>query len=278
MSLLEPDLRYVRTLLREQAGVVLDPSMDYVVQSRLAPIAQACGEASLEAFVARLRSMPVEELHRRAVEALVNGETLFFRDVHPFEGMRTAVLPRIVESRRSERRLVLWSAACSTGQEAYSLAMLVRENFHELMNWDVRILASDFSRGSLNHSRKGVYSQFDVNRGLPAAYLAKYFEKRGMAWEVRPELRRMVEFRELNLIREWPGIPPVDILFLRNVMLYHDDASRKAILGRVRRVLRADGRLILGAAETTSLLDGSFEPEYTGKATLFRLRNGPGGN
>jgi chemotaxis protein methyltransferase CheR len=276
VSLHEPELRYVRNLLREQAGVVLDPTMNYVILSRLTPLAQACGEASLEAFVVRLRSESGDDLHRRAVEAVINGETLFFRDVHPFEGLRTGILPTIVEKRRSERRLVLWSAACSTGQEAYSLAILVRENFPELMNWDVRILASDFSRGALAHARKGIYSQFDVNRGLPAAYLAKYFEKRGTSWEMRPELKKMVEFRELNLIREWTGIPPVDVLFLRNVMLYHDDASRKAILGRVRRVLRPDGRLILGAAETTSLLDGSFEPEYTGKATTFRLRSGPG--
>jgi chemotaxis protein methyltransferase CheR len=272
VSLSEADVRYMQDLLRQQSGVILDSSKDYIVHTRLAGLAQESGAESLEAFVQMLRASPPGELHRRAVEALVNGETLFFRDVHPFESLRTGILPRLVAARRSERRLVLWSAGCSTGQEPYSVAMLLREHFAELSGWEIRILASDFSLEGLARARKGVYSQFDVNRGLPAAYLAKYFAKRGASWEVLPDLQRMIEFRELNLIREWPSLPPVDLLLLRNVMLYHDDASRRAILGRVRRVLRPDGRLLLGAAETPSLLDESFEPEYTGRAACFRLR------
>src|SRR5262245_27466061 len=271
MSLNDADAGYVRDLLRQHAGVVLDSSKDYIIPTRLAPLAQESGAVSLEEFVQALRAVPQGELHRRAVEALMNGETLFFRDVHPFESLRTGILPRLVQARRSERRLVVWSAGCSTGQEPYSVAMLLREHFAELQGWDVRILASDFSLEGLSRARRGVYSQFDVNRGLPAPYLAKYFAKREGSWEILPELQRMIDFRELNLIREWPSLPRVDVLLLRNVMLYHDDASRRAILGRVRRVLRPDGRLLLGAAETTSLLDGAFGLGDLGPGADFRL-------
>jgi chemotaxis protein methyltransferase CheR len=272
MSLGEADVRYVRELLRQESGIVLDSSKEYLIHPRLSALAQESGADSLQEFVRRLRATPPGELHRRAVEALINGETLFFRDLHPFESLRTGILPRLVSARRSERRLVLWSAGCSTGQEPYSVAMLLREHFAELAGWDVRILASDFSLEGLARARRGVYSQFDVNRGLPANYLAKYFSKKGQSWEVLPDLQRMIDFRELNLIREWPLLPPVDVVLLRNVMLYHDDDSRRAILGRIRRVLRPDGRLLLGAAETTSLLDNAFEPEYSGRAACFRLR------
>jgi chemotaxis protein methyltransferase CheR len=271
----EADVRYVQDLLRQHSGIVLEDSKEYLLAARLGPLMRECGSASIEELVGTLQSTPPGLLHRRAAEALVNGETLFFRDLHPFEALRTVILPRLVEARRRERRLLVWSAGCSTGQEPYSLAMLLREHFAELQGWDLRILASDFSQGGLAQARSGLYSQFDVNRGLPAAMLAKYFEKKGSDWEVKSELRRMVEFRELNLIREWPGLPPVDLLLLRNVMLYHDEASRRWILDRVRRVLRPDGRLVLGAAETTSLLDGAFEPEYAGKSVCFRPRGGP---
>jgi chemotaxis protein methyltransferase CheR len=272
VSLSDSDLRYVQDLLRVHSGIVLESAKDYIIHTRLAGLAQESGAASVEDFIRMLRASPPNELHRRSVEALVNGETLFFRDVHPFESLRTGILPRLVEARRAERRLTIWSAGCSTGQEPYSLAMLFREHFADLHGWDIRILASDFSLEGLARARKGVYSQFDVNRGLPAQYLAKYFAKRGAAWEVLPDVQRMIDFRELNLIREWPSLPPIDVLLLRNVMLYHDDASRRMILARVRRVLRPDGRLLLGAAETTSLLDGAFEPEYSGRTACFRLR------
>jgi chemotaxis protein methyltransferase CheR len=277
MRLLLEEFRFVRDLLRQQTGVVLDESKGYIVENRLQTLAQECANGSTSELIGRLRGTPWGELHRRAVEALLNGETLFFRDFHPFESLRTTILPRLLRDRSSERRLVVWSAGCSTGQEPYSVAMLIREHFPSLRAWNLRIVASDVSLDALARARRGCYSQFDVNRGLPALCLAKYFEKKGLEWELSPEIRQMVEFLELNLIRPWPVLPSVDVLLFRNVMIYHDDASRRAMLQQVRRVLRPDGRLFLGAAETTSLLDNAFEPEYSGKAACFRLRAGKAG-
>jgi chemotaxis protein methyltransferase CheR len=256
MTALEFD--YVCRLVRDQSGIVLEAGKEYLVDARLTPVARQVDLGSVSELVGRLRAGPNNALATRVVEAMVTTETSFFRDLHPFETLRTTVLPDLIRRRREERRLAIWCAACSTGQEPYSVALLLKEHFPDLVNWRVELLATDLSGDVLARARSGRFSQLEVNRGLPAALLVKYFVQQGATWELREDIRRMVEFRELNLTRPWPALPRADLVFLRNVMIYFDAATKSAILGRVAKVLRPDGYLLLGGAETTLNLSGSF--------------------
>jgi chemotaxis protein methyltransferase CheR len=245
------DFDFVCRLIREQSAILLEPGKEYLVEARLSPIAKDLQLDSISELVDRLRTRLDVALRTRVVEAMVTTETLFFRDNHPFETLRSTVLPELIGRRRQERRLDVWCAACSTGQEPYSLAILLREHFPELIGWQVNILATDLSGGVLNRAREGKYNQIEVNRGLPAPLLVKYFRQNGAAWELREDLRRAVEFRELNLIRPWPLLPRMDLVMLRNVMIYFDIETKKSILAQVTRLLRPSGYLILGGSETT---------------------------
>lgn len=251
------DFDYVCRLVRDRSAVVLDAGKEYLVEARLTPLAGELCLGSVTELVGRLRAGDAG-LSARVVEAMVTTETSFFRDGQPFETLRKAVVPELLAARAAERRLDVWCAACSTGQEPYSLALLLREQFPELPGWRVNVLATDISADVLGRARAGRYTQLEVNRGLPAALLVKYFRQHGRDWELAEDVRRSVEFRELNLVRPWPALPPMDLVFLRNVMIYFDMGTKKEILGRVRRVLRPDGYLILGAAESTLSLDDSF--------------------
>jgi chemotaxis protein methyltransferase CheR len=261
---------YVCQLVRARSGIVLE-GKEYLVDARLAPIARRCELDSVSALVGRLRSAPDAGLAAQVVEAMATNETSFFRDHHPFETLRTGVLPELIHKRRDERRLSVWFAACSTGQEPYSFALLLRERFPELAEWRLELLATDLSAEVLDRARAGRYSQIEVNRGLPAALLVKYFHQHGATWELDGALRRTVEFRELNLVRPWPVLPRLDLVFLRNVMIYFDVETKKAILGRVARVLRPDGYLLLGGAETTLNLDDAFRRAEHLKGGFYQL-------
>ena len=209
---------------------------------------------------------------RRVVEAMANNETSFFRDTRAFGMIARSILPALVADRSASRTLNIWCAACSTGQEPYSLAMVLRESQLALAGWDIKIIASDISRNVMARARAGRYTQFEVNRGLPAHLLVKYFEQQGKTWEIRPEIRRMVEFREMNLIHPWADLPEMQLVLMRNVMIYLDVATKKAILGRVGRLLDPRGYLLLGGAETTTGIDPSFEPASLDGAMCFRPR------
>jgi chemotaxis protein methyltransferase CheR len=253
------DFEYVCRLVRDRSAVVLEPGKEYLVESRLAPLARQLQVGSVSDVVGRVRAGGAGNgLAARVVEALVTTETSFFRDRHPFEALRTDVVPDLVRRRRDERRLEVWSAACSTGQEPYSLALLIREHFPELAGWRVNILATDLSGDVLGRAREGRYNQIEANRGLPAALLVKYFRQDGMTWELCADVRRMVEFRELNLARAWPPLPRMDLIFLRNVLIYFDADTKREVLGRAARLLRPDGYLVLGGAETTFNLNDSL--------------------
>jgi chemotaxis protein methyltransferase CheR len=265
------DFDYVCRLVRDRSGVILDAGKEYLVDARLTPVARRCDFGSVTELVGRLRAGPDGRLADRVVEAMVTTETSFFRDVHPFETLRTTILPDLIRRRRAERRLGAWFAACSTGQEPYSFALLVREHFPELTGWRLDLLATDLSADALGRARAGRYNQVEVNRGLPAALLVKYFRQHGPTWELSEDVRRMVEFRELNLTRLWPPLPPADLVFLRNVMIYFDADAKKAILGRVARVLRPDGYLLLGGAETTLNLSDSIRRVDNLKGGFFQL-------
>jgi chemotaxis protein methyltransferase CheR len=272
MSLTPADFDYVRALVRQRAAIVLDDDKAYLAETRLLPLARALALGSVTDLVARLRAGPANGLHRQVVEAMTTNETSFFRDILPFESLRREVLPELRRRRTAERRLRLWSAACSTGQEPYCLAMLLCEQFGPPAGWDVRVVASDLSTEVLERARRGRYSQLEVSRGLPAPLLARYFQPQGAEWQVKDDVRRLVDYRQLNLIEPWPDLPPLDVIFLRNVLIYFDVATKRQVLGRVRRLLRPDGYLFLGGAETTLNLDDAFERVEFQRAGCYRLR------
>jgi chemotaxis protein methyltransferase CheR len=266
----DEEFEVIRALLLDRSAIVLEPGKQYLVESRLGPLVRQRNLNSLTELIAQVRGRPDDGLHRQIVEAMVITESSFFRDHHPFEALRRVVIPDLVQRRRGERRLNVWCAASSTGQEPYSVALLLREHFPQLSGWQVTLLASDLSREALARAREGRFGQIEVNRGLPAALLVKYFEQHGTSWQLKPEVRRMVDFQEMNLARPWPALPPMDLVLIRNVMIYFDVATKKAILGRLARVLRPDGYLLLGGAETTLNVDDSYRRVETLKASFYQ--------
>ena len=266
------DFKYIRDLVRDQCALTLEAGKEYLLEARLDPLARMEGFASFEQLVRRLRASPFTDLHRRVVEAMTNNETTFFRDPRVFGMLATSVLPALLAARSAERSLTIWCAACSTGQEPYSVAMLLREHQPSLDGWHLRIVASDISRDVLTRARAGRYTQVEVNRGLPANRLVKYFAQRGASWELSAEIREMVEFREINLIQPWQNLPAADLILMRNVLIYFDVAVKKSILEKAGRLLDPHGYLVLGGAETTTNLDDSFEPVSFGGAVCFRPR------
>ena len=273
MAISQTDFDYVSRLAHDEAAIVIEPGKEYLVETRLSPLAQKEGFASLAAFIQQLRTeVKVNGLHYKAIDALTTNETLFFRDFHPFEALRRLIVPEILEQRAGLRRLTIWSAACSTGQEPYSLAMLLLEHFPQLAGWTVSILATDLSPRVLSLAQAGEYTQLEVNRGLPASYLVKYFTKRGEKWCIKDEVKKLVQFRSMNLIQPWPVMPPLDLVFIRNVMIYFDVDTKKTILRRTRNCLLPHGYLFLGTAETTTNLDPEYQPVAFGKAVVYRSR------
>ena len=265
------DFDFIRGLVRDNTAIALDNTKVYLVSARLLPVARDAGFQSVVALIKHLRSRPYGDLHVKAVEAIVTTETSFFRDFFPFEALRQEVIPEVMAERRSgSRSLTIWSAGCSSGQEPYSMAMMLRDAFPELATWNTRILASDVSFGMLEKSKAGIYSQTEVNRGLPAPMLVKYFRQNGTTWKLDAETRNMVSFFHHNLARDQPALPPVDILSMRNVLIYFDVATKRLVLDRIRRVLRPGGLLILGTAETTLNLDERFERLRLGRAVFYR--------
>jgi chemotaxis protein methyltransferase CheR len=265
----------LRRALQNACGVALDDTKRYLIENRLAPVIKRLGMTEVSEFAARLAENPIGPLRTELVEALVTSESTFFRDHHPWEALATTVIPEFLRRRAAERVLTFWCAAASTGQEPYSLAILLRERFPEVLkSWKLSILATDVSRSTLDRARNGRFSHIEVNRGLPAPLLIKHFRQDGLQWELNEDVRRMVEFRELNLCRPWPALPACDVILLRNVMIYFSPDDKKAILSRVARVLRPGGYLLLGAAETTLNLSDSFERVPELKAGFFRLTGG----
>jgi chemotaxis protein methyltransferase CheR len=270
-SITDQDFDLIRKWLHEHSAILLDADKRYLVESRLAPVRRQRNLNSLAELIAHLRFQPEKELCRQVVEAMVTTESSFFRDHHPFEALRKVVIPDLINRRRNERRLNIWCAASSYGQEPYSIALLFREHFPELAGWKLSLLATDLSREVLARAREGRYNQVEVNRGLPAALLVKYFEQHGTDWQLKPAVRSMVEFDEINLARPWPTLPPMDVVLIRNVMIYFDVETKKTILGRLARLLRPDGYLILGGAETTINLDNSYHRVEPLRAGLYQM-------
>lgn len=267
----DQEFNVIRKLLHERSAIDLDSGKQYLVESRLAPMLRRLNLDSIGALIAQLRSQPGNGLQQQIVEAMVTTESSFFRDHHPFEALRKVVIPDLIERRRDERRLNIWCMASSHGQEPYSIALLLREHFPQLAGWKVTLMASDISREVLARAREGRYNQVEVNRGLPASLLVSYFDQHGTDWQLKPTVRSMVEFREINLAQTWPTLPRMDLVLLRNVMIYFDVPTKKSILRRLTDLLRPDAYLILGGAETTMNLDDSYRRVEPMKAGLYQL-------
>lgn len=249
MSLCTENFDLLRELLRDKVGIILGPEKVYLAESRLAPLARQEAGGDINALVRALRDPARQTLRQQVMEAMAINETFFFRDPGLMRCLRESLLPDLIRKRSGEKTLRIWSAACSTGQEAWTLCLMLREYFPEVADWDIQVMASDFSRRALEQARAGRYSLTDVNRGLPARMLVSSFSQQGSEWQVRPELRSMVEFRELNLVGEWPELPVFDLILLRNVLIYFDEETRQQVLTRMRRRLAGDGFLILGGTE-----------------------------
>lgn len=272
MALTATDFDYIRKMIYEQSAIVLEPGKEYLVEARLQPLAQREGLATIQDLVIKMRADKFNGLQQKVVDAMTTNETSFFRDVHPFEIFKKVVIPDIMTKRASTRELNIWCGASSSGQEPYTLAMVLRDAFPSLLNWKITFIASDISQQMLTRSRNGMYSQLEINRGLPAAFLVKYFQRVGMEWQIKDDLRKLIDFRELNLCTSWPSMPKMDVVFMRNVLIYFDVNTKKTILGKIRQTIKSDGYLFMGAAETTLNLDDSFVRTEYQQSGCYRLK------
>ncbi len=241
------DVAYIRQLVREHSAIVLDDSKAYLVEGRLTPLAHNAGFSSPEALVQRLRSEPLGPLHQRVVEALTINETSFFRDPRVFEMIRARIVPELL---RSRKKVTIWSAACSTGQEPYSIAMMLLEQFPDLEADAVQIVATDLSEQVLEQARAGRYSSHELGRGLTRELRSRYFERDGDGFRAKESLQKLVSFQRINLVGDWPWLPWADLVLLRNVLIYFDQATRLDVLERIRRNMNPQGWLVLGTSET----------------------------
>jgi chemotaxis protein methyltransferase CheR len=266
------DFDLIKKIIYERAAITLESGKEYLIESRLLPLSREEGFPTLDAFMQSIREKPSPLLFDKIVDAMTTNETLFFRDVHPFEILRTIILPEFIEKRSAEKKLTIWCAASSSGQEAYSVAMIIKEHFPQLARWKLTFLASDISDAMLSRCRAGIYSQFEINRGLPLTYLAKYFNEISGMWHIDDSIKKMVELHKVNLAGQWPVLPKVDILLMRNVLIYFDVPTKQIMLKKARDILQKDGYLFLGGAETTLNLDDQYERVVMGRSTCYRQK------
>jgi chemotaxis protein methyltransferase CheR len=246
-------------LLRERSGLMLTRDKAYLLESRLLPVARRRNMKSLDELIAALRLRPEGDLVRDVVEAMTTNESFFFRDLVPFDQFRTFVLPQLLKTRAAKKSIRIWSAACSSGQEPYSLAMILSEEKMKLQGWQVEITATDLSTEILEKAQAGLYSQFEVQRGLPIQLLVRYFKQQGDRWQIDPAIRGMVKFRCLNLLDDFTSLGTFDVIFCRNVLIYFDQPTKTLVLERVARILPQDGYLYLGGAETVIGITDKFQ-------------------
>ncbi|MBC8069834.1 MAG: protein-glutamate O-methyltransferase CheR [Deltaproteobacteria bacterium] len=268
-STLDPtEFAWLCAFLRAESALSIDAGKDYLVTTRLTPLLKEFGLSTLSELVVRLKRRPIAAVHQRVIEAMTTNETSFFRDVHPFDTLRNQVLPEVVK-KRGTAGLNIWCAASSTGQEPYTIAMVLHEAFPEVAARS-RILCTDINQLVLERTKQGVYSQLEVNRGLPALKLVKYFDRRGTEWQVKEVLRRMVDTRLMNLAVPWIGVPIMDIVFVRNVLIYFDVETKRQIVGRIRRNMTMDGALFVGGAESLLNIDNDFARASLGKSLIYK--------
>jgi chemotaxis protein methyltransferase CheR len=264
----QPDYEYLRKLLKDHSGLDLSADKQYLIESRLLPLARKAGLADIGELVQKLKGGSSAVI-AQVVEAMTTNETFFFRDKVPFDHFRDSILPEIIKARANRKSIRIWCAAGSTGQEPYSLAMCVKEMGAALSGWRVEIVATDISQEVLGKSKAGIYSQFEVQRGLPIQMLVKYFKQIGELWQLNPDIRAMVQHRQLNLLHDFSQLGVFDIIFCRNVLIYFDQETKINIFGRLARIMEPDGFLVLGAAETVVGLTDVFKP-FPERRGLYR--------
>ncbi len=254
------DFDLLQTLLKQRSGLVLTRDKAYLLESRLMPVARKWNLKSVQDLVAAVRGRRDERLVAHITEAMTTNESSFFRDGRPFEQLAERTLPAMLAARSAQRRIRIWSAACSSGQEPYTIAMLLKEQGAKLSGWSIEIVATDLSTEILKKARAGVYSQFEVQRGLPITLLVKYFSQHGDKWELNPDIRKMVQFREFNLLTDLTPLGKFDIVFCRNVLIYFDQPTKAKVLDGIARLMPPDGVLYLGGAETVLGITNRFRP------------------
>jgi chemotaxis protein methyltransferase CheR len=262
--------RFLQRHVYSHSGIVVENDKHYLFETRLAPIVRQLGLASVNDLCALLMATREDEIGRQVAEAMATNETHFFRDPCQYQAIRTVLLPRLTQERRDTKKLSFWSAAASTGQEAYSLAMVLVEE--GLSGWNNQILATDFSTNALERARSGIYHQIEVNRGLPAAMLVKHFRRSGVDWQLSESLRRMVRFEKIDLRKSMRALGPYDLVFCRNVLIYFDAETKKNILNELHGTLFRGGWLLLGGAETAFGIEERFERLAVGGTTVYVAR------
>lgn len=269
----ESDFSYIQKLVFDKSANVIESGKEYLAEIRLLPIFRSEGCESIHELVSKMRMNQSEDLKDKVVEAMTTNETLFFRDAQPYEALKRVVIPSLMEKNKTYRTINIWSAACSTGQEPYSIAMLICENFPSLLDWNVKIIASDIAKKVIERAHEGIYSQLEVNRGLPPELLAKHFKKVGSDWQISEKIKNMVEYKEINLAKTWPpSLPLLDIIFMRNVMIYFDIPTKKNIFKKLAHLIKSESYLFLGGAETTMNLSESFERITADKTSFYQLK------
>jgi chemotaxis protein methyltransferase CheR len=262
------DYDFLRKLLKERSGLDLSTDKQYLVESRLIPLARRAGLSGIGDLVQKMKGA-AEALVTDVVEAMTTNETFFFRDKIPFDHLRDTILPALLQARASRKCLRIWSAACSTGQEPYSIAMCLKEMSAALAGWRLEIVATDLSQEVLEKAKAGIYSQFEVQRGLPIQLLVKYFTQAGELWQINPDIRGMVQHRQLNLLQDFSHLGRFDVVFCRNVLIYFDLETKLTIFERLTRMIESDGFLMLGAAESVVGVTDAFKP-YPDRRGLYR--------
>lgn len=251
---------YLRQFLKSRSGLVLSNEKQYLIESRLLPVARKTGLQSIAALVAKLKEPRETALAEAVVEAMTTNESFFYRDKTPFEHFTQVMMPELLKSRASQKKIRIWCAAASTGQEPYTLAMCLKEMEAKVAGWRIEILGTDISNEVLERAKSGTYTQFEVQRGLPIQLLLKYFTQQGESWTIAPQLRSMVQWRKFNLLENFAAFGQFDIVFCRNVLIYFDQTTKVDILGRISKIMAPDGYLVLGAAETVVGLTDAFKP------------------
>ncbi|OHC75700.1 MAG: chemotaxis protein CheR [Rhodospirillales bacterium RIFCSPLOWO2_12_FULL_58_28] len=264
------DFSFISKLIKERSGLVLTEDKAYLLESRLMPVARKRGMKSLDELIPVMRASPEEALIQEVTEAMTTNESFFFRDIKPFDIFRESILPNLIKTRADKKSFRIWCAAASSGQEPYSLGIILREEAAKLVGWRTEIIGTDISKDILKKAKAGLYSQFEVQRGLPIQFLLKYFIKQADMWQIHPSLIAMVQFREYNLLNSLQALGKFDVVFCRNVLIYFDQPTKTKVLDQISSLLPEDGMLFMGGAETVLGISDKFKP-VPGQRGLYCL-------
>lgn len=273
MTISSTDFDFVRNYVKSKSAITLEAGKEYLVETRLSSIIISEGLKDISDLVMKMKERADSPLHARVLDAMTTNETFFFRDITPFEVLKKEVIPDLLSRRSPNGPLNIWCAASSSGQEPYTISMVIADNFPSLKTpGSLTFIASDISQQMLAKAKSGLYTQLEVNRGLPAALLVKHFTKVGLDWQIKDEIKRMVDYRMINLSTTFPSLPQMDIIFIRNVLIYFEVEVKKKILEQIRKVMKPDAYLFLGGSETTFNLDDNFERCDLNKTVAYRLK------